>query len=141
MFRRLTCLLVSGVVSLAACAERGNIFTPVGVGVFTVEDAEFLASQIDATFSGVLDDFFDQTGGDPSNAPALTHLPVVWERSFERSRPCHNGGTLTVTGKGFTTWDAQAVTNDITSNGTKTRTGCKYTQADGVVVTLNGNGT
>ena len=89
----------------------------------------------------MLDDFFDQTGGDPSNAPALTHVAVVWERTFTRSRPCHGGGTLTVTGKGFTTWDAQAVTNNVTSNGTKTRTGCKYTQADGVVVTLNGNGT
>ena len=88
----------------------------------------------------MLDDFFDQTGGDPSNAPALTH-PVVWTRTFERSRACHDGGTLTVTGEGTTTWDAQAVTNDVSSFGTKTRAACEYTQADGVGVTLNGNGT
>ena len=41
------------------------------------------------------------------------------------------------------TWvaDAQAGTKDITSNGTKTRAECEYTQADGVGITLNGNGT
>ena len=107
----------------------------------TAEEVAFLASQIDATFSGVLDDFFDQTGGDPSNAPALTDLPVVWERTFTRSRPCHDGGTLTVTGEGTTTWDAQAGTKDISSFGTKTRAACEYTQADGAGITLNGNGT
>ena len=142
MFRALTCLLVSGVVSLAACGDDGT--SPVGTSPedeLTAAEVEFLASQIDATFAGVLDDFFDQTGGDPSNAPALTHVAVEWTRSFERSRACHNGGTLTVTGKGTTTWDAQAVTNDVSSFGTKTRAACKYTQADGVIVTLNGNGT
>ena len=33
------------------------------------------------------------------------------------------------------------MTKDIDTDGTKTRTGCAYTQADGVVITLNGNGT
>ena len=111
MFRALTCLLVSGVVSLAACGDDGT--SPEDE--LTAAEVEFLASQIDATFAGVFDDFFDQTGGDPSNAPALTDVPVVWTRTFERSRPCHNGGTLMVTGKGFTTWDAQAMTNDVSS--------------------------
>ena len=106
MFRALTCLLVSGVVSLAACGDDGA--SPEGelTDELTAAEVEFVASQIDASFSGVLDDFFDQTGGDPSSAPALTHLPVEWERTFTRSRPCHNGGTLTVTGGGTTTWDA-----------------------------------
>ena len=141
MFRALTCLLVSGVVSLAACGDDGT--SPedeLTVDELTAAEVAFLASQIDATFAGVLDGFFDQTGGDPSNAPALTH-PVVWTRSFTRSRSCHDGGTLTVTGEGTTTWDAQAVTNDVTSFGTKTRVECEYTQADGVGITLNGSGT
>ena len=141
MFRGLTCLLVSGVVSLAACGDDGTSSEDELTDELTAGEVEFLASEIDATFSGVLDDFFDQSGGDPTGAPALTHEPVVWERSFTRSRPCHNGGTLTVTGEGTTTWDAQAVTNDVTSNGTKTRAACEYTQADGVVITLNGDGT
>ena len=33
------------------------------------------------------------------------------------------------------------MTNDVTSSGTKIRAACAYTQADGVVITLNGNGT
>ena len=141
MFRGLTCLLVPGVVALAACGGGGTSPEDEFTNELTAAEVEFLASQIDATFSGVLDDFFDQTGGDPSNAPALTHEPVVWTRSFERSRPCHGGGTLTVTGTGFTTWDAQAVTQHVDSEGTKTRTECVYTPADGVDITLNGNGT
>ena len=137
MFRALTCLLVSGVVSLAACGDDGN--SPEPVDELTMDEVEFLASQIDASFNGVLDDFFDQTGGDPSNAPALTHLPVEWERTFTRSRLCHDGGTLTVTGGGFTTWDAQAGTKDIDTEGTKIRAACGYAQADGVVIELTGN--
>ena len=100
MFRALTCLLVSGVVSLAACGDDGisDDGTSPEVGL-TADEVSAVASQIDASFAGVLDDYFDQTGGDPSNAPALTHVPVDWTRTFERSRPCHNGGTLTVTGR------------------------------------------
>ena len=139
MFRGLTCLLVSGVVSLAACGDDGN--SPEPVDELTMGEVEFLASEIDATFSGVLDDFFDQSGGDPAGAPALTHEAVVWERTFTRDRPCHDGGTLAVTGGGTTTWDAEAGTKDIDTDGTKTRTGCEYTQADGVGIPLNGNGT
>ena len=141
MFRRLTCLLVSGVVSLAACGEQGNILTQFVGGTFTVEDAAFVADLIDNTTTGVLDDFFDLTGGDPTSAPALTDVPVVWTRTFERSRPCHEGegGTLTVAGTGTSVWDAAAVTCDVVvSSGTMTRTNCKYTR-DGVVITLNGN--
>ena len=33
------------------------------------------------------------------------------------------------------------MTNDVSSFGTKTRAACEYTRADGVGVTLNGNGT
>ena len=141
MFRALTCLLVSGVVSLAACGDDGTSTEDELTDELTADQIEFLASQIDATFNGVLDDFFDQTGGDPSNAPALTHVPVVWTRSFERSRPCHGGGTLTVMGGGETTWDAQAGTQHVHSEGTKTRAECVYTPEDGVDITLNGSGT
>ncbi len=140
MFRGLTCLLVSGVVSLAACGDDGT--SPEDEltveAALTVEEVQFVADQIDATSSGVLDDFFDSSGGDPANSPALTHVPVVWTRTFERSRPCHEGGTLTVAGTGESVWDEAAVTNDVTSSGTKTRTDCAYTR-DTVVITLNGN--
>ena len=80
MFRGLTCLLVSGVVSLAACGDDGT--SPEDD--LTVEEVEFVASLIDASSSGVLDDFFDQSGGDPVDAPALAHGPVVWTRTFSR---------------------------------------------------------
>ena len=135
MFRRLTCLFVSGVVSLTACGDDGT--SPEDQ--LTGEEVLFVADLIDATSAGVLNDFFDSSGGDPANSPALTHEPVVWTRTFERSRPCHDdGGTLTVAGTGTSVWDAAAVTYDVVSSGTKTRTDCAYTR-DTVVITLNGN--
>ena len=140
MFRALTCLLVSGVVSLAACGDDGT--SPEDEltvsDELTVEEVQFVADQIDVTSSGVFDDFFDSSGGDPTSAPALTHGPVIWTRTFERSRPCHDGGTLTVRGTGRSGWNAVAVTYDIESSGTKTRTVCKYTRND-VEITLTGN--
>ena len=118
-----------------------NIFPPVGPGIFTVEDAQFVANLIDITSSGLLDDFFDQSGGDPASAPALDDEPVVWERTFERSRPCHDGGTLTIGGTGTSVWDAQAVTYDVVVTlGTATRAGCANMR-DGVLITLTGDGT
>ena len=73
MLRQRTCLLVFGVVFLGACGGNG---TSPEDGL-TVEDAQFVAERIDLTTSGVLDDFFDNSGGDPTTAPALTHEPVV----------------------------------------------------------------
>ena len=138
MFRRLICLLVSGVVFLAACGDDGT--SPEDE--FTEEDALAVADLIDASADGVLNDFFDSSGGGPESAPARTHVPVTWTRTFERSRPCHNGGTLTLTGDdGTSVWDAAAVTYDIDSSGTSTRASCGYTNSVGVVIELTGGGT
>ena len=78
MFRRMTGLLLSGVVFLAACADDGT--SPEDV--LTPDDAQFVANMIDATASGVLNDFFDSSASDPASAPALSHGPVVWTRAF-----------------------------------------------------------
>ena len=67
-------------------------------------------------------------------------IPIEWTRTFSRSRPCHDGGMLTIAGTGMTTWDAASMTQDVESSGTKTRAGCEYTQQDGVVITLDGTG-
>ncbi len=148
MLRQRTCLLVSGVVFLGACGGNGTSPEDGLTDGLTAEDAQFVAERIDLTTSGVLDDFFDNSGGDPTTAPALTHEPVVWTRTFERSRPCHDGGTLTIGGTSTSTWDAQAVTYDVvvpapdgSPSGTATRAACAYTREDGVVITLTGEGT
>ena len=127
MFRRTIFLLISGVVFLAACSDdvtSGDGTSPEDE--LTRDDAQFVADLIDATASGILNDFFDSSTSDPASAPALTHEPVVWTRSFERSRPCHDGGTLTVAGSGTSTWDGEAKTYDVVSSGTKTRAACAH---------------
>jgi hypothetical protein len=134
MLRRLTGLPVFGVVFIVAC---GDDATSPQDGL-TRDDTQFLADLIDVTAAGVLNDSFDSSASDPSSAPALAHEPVVWTRTFERSRPCHDGGTLTVAGTGTSTWDREALTYDVESSGTKTRTDCAHTRDD-VVITLTGN--
>ncbi len=135
MFRRLTSLLISGVVFLAACGDDGT--SPDPEDELTRDDTEFVAYLIDATAAGLLNDFFDSSASDPASAPALSHGPVVWTRTFERSRACHEGGTLTVAGSGTSTWDGEAVTYDVESSGTKTRTNCAHVRGD-VIITLTG---
>ena len=134
MFKRATCLLAVSAAFLAACGEHG----PAPEPQLTPEDARFLADLVDATATGLLNDFFDSGASDPATAPALTHEPVVWTRTFERSRSCHDGGTLTVAGTGTSVWDGEAVTYDVESSGTKTRKDCAFTRDD-VVITLTGN--
>jgi hypothetical protein len=126
-------LLVAGTLLLGACS---GVTPPEDQ--LAPDDVQFLAAAIDASTSGVFDDFFDASSSDPSAAPALTHQPVVWTGSFERSRPCHEGGTLTVTGSGTRTWDPEERTYDVEASGTKTRVDCAHTRDD-VVITLNGN--
>ena len=135
MFRRMTGLFLPGVVFFAACTADGT--APEPEEVLTPDDAQFVANLIDVTASGVLNDFFDFSGSDPANGPALGHEPVVWTRTFERSRACHDGGTLTVAGSGTSTWDGEAVTYDVESSGTKTRIACAHTRDD-VIITLTG---
>ena len=104
MFRRLTCWLVSGVVFLAACGDDG---TSPEDGL-TQDDAQFVADQIDAEVAGLLNDLFGSGEFGPPSAPALTHGPVVSTHTFERTRPCRDGGTLTVAGGGTRTSDHEA---------------------------------
>jgi hypothetical protein len=135
MSRRIPCVLLSGVLFLAACADDGT--APEPEEILMGDDAQFVANLIDITTSGVLNDFFDFSGSDPANGPALGHEPVVWTRSFERSRACHEGGTLTVAGSGTSTWDGEAKTYDVVSSGTKTRAACAHARDD-VIITLTG---
>ncbi len=109
-------LLTSGVVFLTACGD----YNTEPEDQLTEEDTQFLAAQIDAAAIGLLDDIFGSSSG-PAGAPALSHAPVTWTRTFERSRACHDGGTLTVAGTGTNVWDGEAVTYDVESSGTKTR--------------------
>ena len=134
MFRRTTYLLAIALL-LAACGESG--FSPEEQ--LTEEDVQSLAQEVDATVMGMLDDFFGSPGPGPAGAAALAHDPVVWTYSFERSRSCHDGGTVTLAGSGTRTWDRDAKTYDVESSGTKTRDDCAFPRGD-VTITLNGTG-
>ena len=138
MSKSLTCLIVSGVVSVAACGGDATSPDDEPIVELTESDAQFVVDLIDATTAGLLDDFFDSDDGNPENAPALTHEPIVWTRTFERSRPCHDGGTLTITGTSESSWDAGAVTLDVASSGTKARVDCAHVRDDATLITLNG---
>jgi hypothetical protein len=104
-------------------------------------DTQFLADQMDIMTSSLLDDVFSSSSLGPSLAPALSHQPVVWTHTFEKSRACHDGGTLTIAGSGTKTWDPEDRTYDVDLSGTKVREQCAHTRSDefeDVVITLTG---
>ncbi|MDE0899822.1 MAG: hypothetical protein OSA81_12460 [Longimicrobiales bacterium] len=109
----------------------------------SVLDAQFLADQLDAMTSSLIDDVFSSGSLGPSPAPQLSHQPVVWTHSFEKSRVCHDGGKLTIAGSGTKTWDPEDRTYNVGFSGTKVREECAYTRSDAVenvVITLTGVG-
>ena len=135
MFKRATVLLTSSAVFLAACGD--SVTAPEEQ--LTDEDIQFLAQEVDATIMGLLDYFFGSSTTGPAGAPSLAGEPRVWTTTYERTRSCRSGGTVTLSGSGTRTWDRDARTYDVESSGTKTRVDCAHTRAD-VVITLNGSG-
>ena len=104
-------------------------------------DVQFLADQIDILTSSLLDDVLGSNPVDPSQVGTLHHEPIIWNHTFEKSRACHDGGTLTVAGTGTKTWDPEDRTYDVDLGGTKTREQCAHTRSDefeDVVITLTG---
>jgi hypothetical protein len=65
--------------------------------------------------------------------------PLVTSYSFERSRPCPQGGSLTVAGSGTTAWDADVQSFDVEASGTNERAGCAFARGD-AVFTVTGSG-
>ena len=133
MFKHATCLLAAGMLFLAACGE--SVMAPEP----QLDDAEvaFLTELSDADLASMLDDFFGTSTDGPSSAPALAD-PRVTTRSWERSRDCRAGGTVTVTGSSTRTWDGETKTYDVASSGTKTRTDCAHVRGE-TTLTLNGS--
>ena len=48
------------------------------------------------------------TSGGPAAAPALTHESTTTTVSFERTRDCHEGGTLVLAGNLTRVWDCRS---------------------------------
>lgn len=108
----------------------------------SVLDVQFLVDQMDAMTSSLLDDVYSSSSLGPSPAPGLSHEPVVWTHTFEKSRACHDGGTLTIAGSGTKTRSSQDRTYDVDLSGTKVREQCAHTRSDvveDVVITLTGS--
>ena len=122
------------VLTLALGACQGETTAPTA-GILGTSDAQFLAGAFDASAGGVLDVVF--AAGGPAAVPARTVLSSVTTITFERTRECQTGGTLTLAGTLTRTWDGEARTYDVEGNGTKTRVGCQFTRAD-VVFTIDG---
>lgn len=128
---RSNCLMI-GAALLAACESPTH-----PSGTLSSDDAQFLASALDAGAGLVLDGYFGPMAAGPALAPALADGPLVTTFSFERSRDCPEGGTLTLAGSGSATWDATARTYDIEAEGTKERDACAFARGD-VVITVTG---
>ena len=80
---------------LAACGESVTAPEP------RLDDAdiEFLTQEADAALTGLLDGLFASDSSGPWGALALAG-PTVTTYTFERSRDCRAGGTVTLAGSG-----------------------------------------
>ena len=134
MFRRAICVLALGAAYVAGCSDG-----PTAPEEQLAEaDVLFLTEEADAVIMGMLDDFLASDTGGASGAPALAD-PVVWTYTFERSRSCDGGGTVTIAGSGTRVLDRDAGTKDVESEGTKVRTDCGFVRGD-VIITITGSG-
>ena len=134
---------LTSVLMIGAC---DSVTAPTAqVQQLSSTDTQFLVDQMDRMTSSLLDDVFNSSSLGPSLAPALAlagiHQPVVWTHTFEKSRACHDGGTLTIAGSGTKTWDPEDRMYDVDLSGTKVREQCAHTRSDefeDVVITLTG---
>jgi hypothetical protein len=127
-----TWFLVTGVLLLGACQEA----TAPGAALPSA-DVQFLAHALDATGAGLLDDMF--LSGGPAASPAAVGRQSTSTTTFERTRPCPAGGSLSLAGTVTRDWDGEASTYDVEAAGTKSRTDCAFQRED-VTITLSGIG-
>ena len=134
MLKRATCLFAGCALFLAACGESVTAPEPQ----LDEADVELLTKEVDAELASLLDGIFEGIGSGAWGVPALAE-PRVRNYSWEKSRDCRAGGTVSFAGSGTRTWDAEARTYDVASTGSRTRTDCAFVRGD-VTITLNGSG-
>lgn len=127
--------LVPAVALVTGACQQATTPTEPSAASLSASEAQFLAGAFDASASGVLDGVF--AAGGPAAAPARTVLSSITTVTFERTRACRTGGTLTLAGTLTKTWDREAGTYDVEGSGAKTREGCQFTKGD-VVFTIDG---
>lgn len=133
MSRRLRLLPVLA-LSLGACSQPT---APTADAVLPAADAEFLAVSLDDGVASLLDGLF--VSGGPAAAPAPAILSSSSTVTFERTRDCAEGGTLTLAGTLHRVWDGEARTYDVDGSGTKTRADCGV-HFRGAIYTVDGGG-
>ena len=136
MQRTFYLLLASSTVVLASCGDLA--IAPQAQ--LSDQDVQALVVRLDGTMMGFLDDVWGSSSVSPSSAgTALGDDPRVWNYSWWKTRDCHTAGSFTAEGNGQRTWDADALTFDVASSGTKTRVGCAH-PGDEVTITVDGIG-
>lgn len=136
MFKRSTLALAVCALTLTACDD--DALAPAD-GLSEL-DVQFLALEIDAALGFVLDDYYATSANGPEGVEAQAVEPVTTTYSYERSRECAAGGSISVAGTGTRVVDRETGTVDVSGSGTRTRTDCARTRGD-VTLTTNGTGT
>jgi hypothetical protein len=116
-----------------------------GSANLSVQEAADVAEGVVDALDGILD---GEIGARPLVAPdganesgiALSSVPVVTEFSWNRSRECRNGGTVSASGSGTHTADRETRTVTLDFEGSKTITDCARARGD-IVITIDGQGT
>lgn len=127
-------LALAAVVALAAACNQDAI----GPGAdLSADELSFLAVSLDETSRAAAGDVFALGAAEgPPESPGSVSRTF----SFENTRPCPEGGEVTVAGSGSFERDAAAGTNELNFEATKTLVDCAFVRDD-VTFTLNGDAT
>lgn len=132
---RKTSLVIALAVGVTACSDPGT----APENQLSDDDIDFLAQEIDLVASGVLDVVFALGGFvGAAGVEAQTTEPRTTTWSYERTRSCSAGGSVTVAGSGSRVVDREAGTVDVESSGSKTHSACARTRGD-KTITLDGS--
>ncbi|MGH7546477.1 MAG: hypothetical protein ACREKI_09870 [Gemmatimonadota bacterium] len=124
--------LAAVVAAAAACTEATE---PGAVRDLDTAEAEFLALSVDQTSDAAAGDAF--SAGSVAG-PATIPGDGTWTFSFESTRECPAGGTVTVAGSGEFTRDSFEGTAEMDFEAAKTIAACAFVRDD-VTFTVNGD--
>lgn len=115
----------------------------------SADEAEFLAEETDRALDGVLGGLLGEaTATAPAASAEPAGVPVTTTFTFERTRPCPEGGQIVVEGSGERVVDRELGNAEMTVEGTKTIDACAFArtardrdddeEGDVIIYTING---
>ncbi|MFQ5691139.1 MAG: hypothetical protein ACE5HQ_12815 [Gemmatimonadota bacterium] len=137
---------IAAILAVAAACSDGSTGPLNTNESLSGAEGDFLVQASDELMDGILGDQLSSMSADVSAPQGLSlstsAADIVTTFTFERTRPCRNGGEVVLSGSGKRTFNPETKVMEMTVSGDKTITRCARTRRNvDVVITITGNGT